>query len=110
MMTEFILSLLNSFIYDATTGACVNWFGCWKKKRFEKKLQTEVKDFCKKNENTYIGSEDFQIFLKYHRPLERIMQNAIAGENSNEREQLSDNLLAEAVKSVSYTHLTLPTT
>lgn len=101
MMTEFILSLLNSFIYDATTGACVNWFGCWKKKRFEKKLQTEVKDFCKKNENTYIGSEDFQIFLKYHRPLERIMQNAIAGENSNEREQLFDNLLAEAVKSAS---------
>lgn len=91
-----IISVIENFLYDATTDAC-KWF--WQRRKrnnFLREIKLDITNFCRKYETTYIGSSAFENFLSYNKPLDRIMQNAIALENSQPIDILTVKLIDEA--------------
>lgn len=96
MIVEIILSLFENFIYDATSGVCKSFGAKRKQKKYFASLKKEIEKFCRDNESTYIDSSAFVCFLKYHKPLDRIMRNAIAAENAVLIDTLIISLIDEA--------------
>lgn len=91
-----IISVIENFIYDATTDAYKCFWQRRKRNNFLKEVKQDIINFCRENETTYIGSSAFENFLSYNKPLDRIMQNAIAGENSQSIDILTEKLIDEA--------------
>lgn len=77
-----ILSLFENFIYDATSSICKSFWIKRKQKKYFSLLKKKIETFCVDNESTYIDSGAFVCFLKYQKPIDRIMRNAIAVENA----------------------------
>lgn len=95
-IVELINSIFEDFIYDVTTDACKGFWQGRKRTAFLKSVKREIRKFLRKNETAYLDSGDFESFLRYNKPLNRIMQNAIALENPCPSDILIEKLLEEA--------------
>lgn len=98
MIGGIVTSCVQNFIYDISSGACKGILKKCKQKRFCKKVEEEIQSFCLKNESLYIDSESFKNFVSYHKPFDKVMENALSLEDSISIDQLSNNLVAEAVE------------
>ena len=96
LLVGLIVSSIESFIYDVSSGACQGCFQKYKQKRFLKKLKKTIQDFCLKNESIYIDSDTFRNFVLYHKPFERIMQNAVSLSEAKSIEELTNSIIEEA--------------
>lgn len=91
-----ISSYFQSFIYDISSGACKGIIKKIKQKIFINGVKKEIHSFCLRNESLYVDSESFRNFITYHKPFNRIMENALSLGESIDIDQLSDTLIAEA--------------
>lgn len=91
-----INSIFENFIYDVTADACKGFWQRKKRDNFLKSVKKEITKFFRENETVYLDSGAFESFLRYNKPLNRIMQNAIALENSHPSDVLTEKLLEEA--------------
>lgn len=91
-----ILSCVQSFIYDISTGACKGMVKKYKQKKFLNEVEKKIKDFCLRNESIYIDSDTFRNFIKYHKPFDKVMQNALSMNKSISIEQLTNSIVTEA--------------
>ena len=96
MIVGIIISCVQNFIYDISIGACNGIIKKHKQKKFCKRVKKNIQDFCLKNESLYIDSESFRNFISYHKPFDRVMENALSLGDSVSIDQLSNNLVAEA--------------
>ena len=96
MAATIILELFQSFFYDVTLNKVNGFLDKINKKRFLKKLEKKIGKFCSDNESTYIDSGAFATFLRRNKPIERIMKNAIANEETVDINQLIKKLIREA--------------
>ena len=91
-----ILSCVQSFIYDISAGACKGPIKQFKQKKFCKKVEKEIRSFCIRNESLYIDGDCFRNFIDYHKPFDRVMQNALSLGEAMSIEDLSTKLVDEA--------------
>ena len=91
-----VISCVQNFIYDISIGACKGFIKKYKQKRFCKRVENEIQNFCKKNESLYIDSESFQNFITYHKPFDRVMENVLSLGDAVDIDQLSNDIVAEA--------------
>lgn len=91
-----INSIFENFVYDVTANACKGFWQRRKRDIFLKSVKKEITKFLQEKETTYLDSGAFESFLRYNKPLSRIMQNAIALENSDPSDVLIEKLLEEA--------------
>ncbi len=91
-----VISCVQNFIYDISIGACKGFIKKYKQKRFCKRVENEIQIFCKKNESLYIDSDSFQNFITYHKPFDRVMENALSLGDAVDIDQLSNDIVAEA--------------
>jgi hypothetical protein len=96
VVATIILELFQSFFYDVTLNKVNGFWDKINKKRFLKKLEKKIGKFCSDNESTYIDSGAFATFLRRNKPIERIMNNAIANEETVDINQLIKKLIREA--------------
>ena len=94
-----VISCVQNFIYDISVGACKGLIKKYKQKRFFKRVENEIQSFCKKNESLYIDSESFQNFITYHKPFDRVMENALSLGDDLSIDQLSNDIVFEAEES-----------
>lgn len=91
-----IISCVQNFIYDISVGACKDFIKKYKQRQFCKRVENKIQSFCLRNESLYIDSESFRNFITYHKPFERVMENALSLGDAISIDQLSNNLVAEA--------------
>lgn len=91
-----ILSCVQSFIYDISAGACNGLIRKYKQRKFLKETEKKIREFCLKNESLYIDSDAFRNFIDYHKPFDKVMQNAISMSDSVDINQLSNSIVVEA--------------
>ena len=96
MIATIIISCVQDFINDSCSTVCKNCFQKYKREKFYRKLKSKIQKFCQQNESVYIDGEAFRNFIENHKPFERIMQNAVAMDESEAVDQLIEKILIEA--------------
>lgn len=96
VVVRLLCSMFENFFYDATAGACIKLCEKRQQKKFIKKMNSEIENFCKLNECLYINSDEFVRFIKCYKPLERIMENSIALGDAVSIEAIINILITEA--------------
>lgn len=91
-----ILSCVQSYIYDISAGACKGLIRKYKQRKFLREAEKKIREFCLRNESLYIDSDAFRNFIDYHKPFDKVMQNAISMSDSVDINQLSNSIVAEA--------------
>ena len=99
MIATIIISCVQDFINDSCSTVCKNCFQKYKREKFYRKLKSKIQKFCQQNESVYIDGEAFRNFIENHKPFERIMQNAVAMDESEAVDQLIEKILIEAEES-----------
>lgn len=99
MIATIIISCVQDFINDSCSTVCKNCFQKYKREKFYRKLKSKIQKFCQQNESVYIDGEAFRNFIENHKPFERIMQNALAMDESEAVDQLIEKILIEAEES-----------
>ncbi len=97
-IAELIFSLAQNFIYDITNEACRSFIKKYKRDSFLKKLHKKIQEYCITNDSLYFGGDTFSDYLDNYKPIDRIMQNAIAINNVMTIDELTRVIIDEAEK------------
>ncbi len=97
-LVNLLLSIVDTFITDVLMDKNDKLLSKIKKKRFAKKLHSDIKIFIKKNQNTFINSDTFLEFIKQCNFLNKVMQNALAMERTEPIEELMISFVDKAEK------------
>lgn len=96
LIVDLVSSCVSNCIGVISEEACNRFINRIREKKLRKKIEKQIHDFCVKNANLYLDSSSFENFLKYHRPLERIIINAFSIEGAINFEQLVQIIVEEA--------------
>lgn len=75
---EWLTVFIQNYIWEISVDVRKGFFTKRKFKRFQKEFDSEIQEFCRKNECIYINSSAFHFFVEHHHFVENIITRATA--------------------------------